>query len=198
MKNKTICLNAKVDGKQPQLANRVYHGGGLSIAITTTQFFMGNCLIEKENDMEDKIKLPKGELEVSAEDRKAIREMQNPTLDEIFKYLKERNYAAIKSSVVDEVFCGRWSFRVLEDKKAHTYKLRIRKLTEGECMRLMGFEAKDTEACKKAGLSRANIYHAAGDSLVTTVMVGLLGSLLDMDYKSAISKYSDKLAEEVK
>ena len=27
-------------------------------------------------------------------------------------------------------------------------KLRIRKLTEGECYRLMGFEEKDTNACK--------------------------------------------------
>lgn len=76
-------------------------------------------------------------------------------------------------------------------------KLRIRKLTEGECMRLMGFERKDTDAMQKAGLSRANIYHTAGDGLVTTIIAGLVGSLFDLDYKNAIEDYVDKLHNEV-
>lgn len=76
-------------------------------------------------------------------------------------------------------------------------KLRIRKLTEGECMRLMGFEKKDTEACKAEGLSRANIYHQSGDSIVSTVLVGIFGSLLGMDYREAIEKHADKLHNEV-
>lgn len=76
--------------------------------------------------------------------------------------------------------------------------LRIRKLTEGECYRLMGFEKKDTEACKAVGQSKANIYHQAGDSIVTTVLVGLFGELIGADYHKAISDYADKLSEEVK
>ena len=75
--------------------------------------------------------------------------------------------------------------------------LRIRKLTEGECMRLMGFEEKDTEACRKANLSKANIYHQSGDSLVTTIMIGLFGSLFDFDYENCIEEYVDKLHGEV-
>lgn len=27
--NKTICLNSKVDGKQPYIEDRVYYGGGV-------------------------------------------------------------------------------------------------------------------------------------------------------------------------
>ena len=76
-------------------------------------------------------------------------------------------------------------------------KLRIRKLTEGECMRLMGFEKKDTDAMRQAGLSRANIYHTAGDGLVTTIIAGLVGSLLGIDYKKDIEEYCDKLHNEV-
>ena len=76
-------------------------------------------------------------------------------------------------------------------------KLRIRKLTEGECMRLMGFERKDTDAMRQAGLSRANIYHTAGDGLVTTIIAGLVGSLLGIDYKKDIEEYVDKLHNEV-
>lgn len=76
-------------------------------------------------------------------------------------------------------------------------RLRIRKLTEAECMRLMGFEEKDTEACKEKGLSKANIYHQSGDSLVTTIMVGILGELFDLDYNTTIEQYVDKLHNEV-
>ena len=75
--------------------------------------------------------------------------------------------------------------------------LRIRKLTEGECMRLMGFEEKDTEACRKANLSKANIFHQSGDSIVTTVLVGIFGELLGSDYERAISEYADRLHKEV-
>lgn len=44
--NKTICLNSKVDGKQPSLTDRVYDSNGCSTAITTSPFFMGSVLEE--------------------------------------------------------------------------------------------------------------------------------------------------------
>lgn len=75
-------------------------------------------------------------------------------------------------------------------------RLRIRKLTEGECYRLMGFEEKDYEACKAAGQSKASIYHQAGDSIVTTVLVGIFGELLGIDTTPAIEDYAKKLHEE--
>ena len=74
--------------------------------------------------------------------------------------------------------------------------MRIRKLTEGECMRLMGFEEKDTEACREVGLSRANIYHQSGDSIITTVLVGIFGEALGIDYQKKIEEYSSKLHQE--
>ena len=76
-------------------------------------------------------------------------------------------------------------------------KLTIRKLTEGECYRLMGFEEKDSEACKRAGQSKSNIYHQAGDSIVTTVLVALFGELLGKDYEKSITEYTDRLHGEV-
>ena len=81
-----------------------------------------------------------------------------------------------------------------ENKKP---RLRIRKLTEGECYRLMGFQEKDTKACKKVGQSAANIYHQAGDSIVTTVLVGIFGELLGIDYEKVISKYTENLHAEI-
>lgn len=75
-------------------------------------------------------------------------------------------------------------------------KKKIRKLTEEETMRFMGFEQKDTEACMEAGLSRANIYHQSGDSIITTVMASIFGELLEIDYKSKVEDYCEKLAKE--
>lgn len=75
--------------------------------------------------------------------------------------------------------------------------LRIRKLTEDECMRLMGFTREDTEACRAVGLSKANIYHQSGDSIVTTVLAGIFGELLGADYEGAVERYCDGLHGEV-
>ncbi len=77
-------------------------------------------------------------------------------------------------------------------------RLRIRKLTEGECMRLMGFQEKDVDAMRKAGLSKSTIYHSAGDSIVTTVLMGIFGTLLEADYSQTIIDYTDSLHQETK
>lgn len=75
-------------------------------------------------------------------------------------------------------------------------KLRIRKLTDGENMRLMGFEESDTEAMKEAGLSVSTIFHSAGDSIVTTDLVGIMGMLIGADTTKVIDEYVDKLTHE--
>lgn len=61
--------------------------------------------------------------------------------------------------------------------------LRIRKLTPKECMRLMGFQDKDTKAMYEAGLSDSAIYHCAGDSICVNVLVAIFATLFDKDYK---------------
>jgi hypothetical protein len=77
-KIRTICLNPKIDGKQPGLNDRVYSTEGVATAVTTCPFFMGN---------------------------------------------------------------------IAEGGESH---MRIRKLTEGECLRLQGFQKRDKEAMAEA------------------------------------------------
>lgn len=62
-------------------------------------------------------------------------------------------------------------------------KLRIRKLTPKECMRLMGFSDEDHQALVDAGLSDSAIYHVAGDSIVTTVLVSILNPFANEEGK---------------
>ena len=37
--DQTICLNSKVNGKQPSLEDRIYHMGGVAPAITTCFYY---------------------------------------------------------------------------------------------------------------------------------------------------------------
>lgn len=75
--------------------------------------------------------------------------------------------------------------------------LRIRKLTPKECFRLMGFEDDDYTACDSVGLSKSAIYHCAGDSIVTTCLIGLFSKLIHSgnEHIDIIRNYIEKIKE---
>ena len=52
-RNKTICLNSKVNGKQPSLHNRVYDRGGIFTCVTTYPYFMSLILDADTKEMEE-------------------------------------------------------------------------------------------------------------------------------------------------
>ena len=60
--------------------------------------------------------------------------------------------------------------------------LRIRKLTPKECFRLMGVKDEDYEKVAK-NQSNASLYHLAGDSLITTIMMALFSQMLDINWQ---------------
>lgn len=55
--------------------------------------------------------------------------------------------------------------------------LRIRKLTPKECWRLMGFDNEDIEKAQAVGISNAQLYKQAGNSIVVNVLMELFKSL---------------------
>lgn len=73
-------------------------------------------------------------------------------------------------------------------------KLRIRKLTPKECIRLMGFTNEDYEAMRKIGMTDSAIYHMAGDSIVVSVLIGIFSNLMYEDdrHKKVIKEYIEK------
>ena len=73
-------------------------------------------------------------------------------------------------------------------------RLRIRKLTPRECMRLMGFTDDDYQALKDIGLSDSAIYHCAGDSIITTCLVSLLSPFVNEEQKhiEIVNNYVEK------
>ena len=72
--------------------------------------------------------------------------------------------------------------------------LRIRKLTPKECFRLMGVLDEDFEKVKEHQ-SDASLYHLAGDSIVTTCLIGMFCQLLGVDHKQVIEKLTEDLSE---
>lgn len=58
-------------------------------------------------------------------------------------------------------------------------KLSLRKLTEKECFRLMGFDDRDCDILKDNGISMTQIYKQAGNSIVVDVLEALFKELLN-------------------
>lgn len=56
-------------------------------------------------------------------------------------------------------------------------ELRIRKLTPGECFKLMGFTTEDYEKVRDSGISDTQIYKQAGNSIVVNVLEAIFTSL---------------------
>lgn len=69
-----------------------------------------------------------------------------------------------------------------EDKPCVKKNLRIRKLTPNECFRLQGVTDDDFKNCA-VNQSNASLYHLAGDSITTTTLMAIFGTLLDVDWK---------------
>ena len=92
------------------------------------------------------------------------------------KGLLEHDCRAWKSEKVCETLCTRGGTKVAINN------LRIRKLTPKECFRLMGVRDEDFEKCAK-NQSDSSLYHLAGDSLITTIMMALFSQMLDINWE---------------
>lgn len=61
--------------------------------------------------------------------------------------------------------------------------LKLRRLTEKECFRLMGFDDEDCEILKDNGISSTQIYKQAGNSIVVNVLEALFKELFKKEHK---------------
>jgi len=59
---------------------------------------------------------------------------------------------------------------------------RLRKLTPKECWRLMGFEDSDIEKAENAGVSKTQLYHQAGNSIVVNCIQAIVGNAIGALY----------------
>ena len=71
-------------------------------------------------------------------------------------------------------------------------ELAIRKLTPLECLKLQAFTEEDYNNIKDL-FGDGAIYHVAGDSITTTVICALFGTMANVDYRKEIEEYTEKL-----
>ena len=62
--------------------------------------------------------------------------------------------------------------------KCYSDGVRIRKLTPKECWRLMDFTDEEFEAAQNSGVSNTQLYKQAGNSIVVSVLAGIVNNLL--------------------
>jgi hypothetical protein len=60
----------------------------------------------------------------------------------------------------------------------------------------MGFTDEDHDSMREIGLSDAQIYHCAGDSIVVTCLIGLFGTMLmnEKDLNTKIKEYVERIS----
>lgn len=112
-------------------------------------------------------------------------------MDDNFISNKSLQETLEKNKIDDTCYIDTYSKRIDKDKSGtittgvsfrnNTFladsNLRIRKLTPKECFRLMGVKDEDYEKCAK-NQSNASLYHLAGDSICTTVLMAIFKELL--------------------
>lgn len=79
---------------------------------------------------------------------------------------------------------------------AITQNLRIRKLTPKECFRLMAVRDENFERIAK-NQSNASLYHLAGDSIVVSVLVAILGQFVKgFDFNKYVESFYKQIKEQ--
>lgn len=82
------------------------------------------------------------------------------------------NKGGIKENIVPALTKSSW-----QENNFLRDNMRIRKLTPLECWRLMGFRDMDYYAAKSVGISDAQLYKQAGNSIVVTVLEAIFRNL---------------------
>ena len=72
---------------------------------------------------------------------------------------------------------------------------RVRKLTEKECFRLQGVKDEDFVRARR-NQSKSSLYHLAGDSITTSVLMALFGEMLGIDWRSKVDDLAEDLSKE--
>lgn len=194
----TICLNSKVDGKQPSLQDRVYDCNGVSTDLTTC--FLPNIaeprVIQVGNIYPDTQTFHNRTM-----GRVYSADGVSPTInccgggDREPKILTEpllipeattKGYAeaydgdsvnlALPNSKTRRGRVGHQQANTLDTScnQGVVTNYRIRKLTPRECFRLMDVSETDIDKLLNAGISNSQLYKLAGNSIVCSVIYHVL------------------------
>lgn len=189
--DKTICLNSKVNGKQPSTSQRAYDVGGISMAITCS--FLPSIAEPVSVAMRGRNPNNPSERGKSNGNYKQRLEMnESGVANTITSVQKDSMVAEPRVEQVGNIypdtdtFKNRTMGRVYSNEglsptinccgggdrepKVVETRYRIRKLTPRECFRLMGVDDADIDKIQASGISNSQQYKCAGNSIVVDVL----------------------------
>ena len=147
--DETICLNSKVNGKQPSVQDRIYDVDGVSTAITTA--YMPSIAIPEATT--------KGY--ALAKDG-----------DGVYLNRPHQKRGVVQDQMIQTIKTSGNDIGVV------TNNLRIRKLTPLECWRLMGISDDDFNKAQASGVSNSQLYKQAGNAIVVDVFEAILRRMI--------------------
>lgn len=186
-----MCLNSKVNGKQPSVADRCYDTDGIAVAITSGWL---------QNIAEPRIGAMRGRNPDNPSERgksngmyKQRLEMnENGTSNTLTSVQKDNLVVEPRVEQVGNIYPDTENFknrtmgRIYSDNglsptinccgggdrepKIVEPQYRIRKLTPREVFRLMGLRDDDIDKIQSAGISNSQQYKMAGNSIVVDVL----------------------------
>lgn len=171
----TICLNSKVDGKQPSLTDRVYSAAAAT--AVTTGFHPMVCIgSAQKNAYKGSVKEPSPTIAEAC----GMGGGQTPMV--VYKGHGYENgdglYTATSKNFTRSGFKG--ISRTIKAEKHDAGvcdDYRIRKLTPRECLRLMDVDDADIDKLMAAGISNTQLYKMAGNSIVVSCLYHIFRKL---------------------
>ena len=149
----TVCINSKVNGKQPKVQDRIYDSNGLITAITTS--FLPNLGIK-----------------ISENTKKGYSLSQHG--DGIYIDRPQQKRECVQKAKIQTIkTSGKDIGIVIWNGNSYI----VKKLTPKECWRFMGFSDEDFEKASKVN-SNSQLYKQAGNSIVVNVLEAIFKELI--------------------
>lgn len=148
-----ICINSKVDGKQPKVQDRIYDSNGLMTAITTS--FLPNLGIK-----------------ICESNKKGYSIAQHG--DGIYIDRPHQKRGVVQKGIVQTIKTSGQDIGIVI-WNGNSYI--VKRLTPSEAYRFMGFSNEDFEKASKVN-SNSQLYKQAGNSIVVNVLEAIFKELI--------------------
>ena len=180
-----VCMNSKVDGKQPSVQDRIYDSEGISTAITTA--FMPSVTVKEATE--------KGYAEAFEGDCVNMAQPKSKTRrgrvgQQMAQTITTQNELGVVINEPGGLYLGTSErfkrgplpglsrcLKAQNHDSGVSNGLRIRKLTPLECWRLMGIDDEDFQKAKSV-CSNAQLYKQAGNGIVVDVFAAILKQMI--------------------
>lgn len=176
---KCMCVN-NTFGRRRVFLNSVNKAHGIARTLTTCegQRPQSNFIKILNNEVTDKPFLP-----ILEATKKGYKEAHEGDYVNIQYPSSKTRRGRVGNGIANTLLTSKDNGVVVNDP------LRLRRLTEKECFRLMGFDDNDCDILKENGISMTQIYKQAGNSIVVDVLEALFKELFNAIYigKSEVS-----------